>query len=91
MKIAAIVREILSEPGPGGTLSWGRVAATVSLLTGIVWVTKIVLHTHTLPDLMGVSGFVTAPYAVAKASAAAQSFSNNPVTAVQQNQVIPHA
>jgi hypothetical protein len=82
-----IIREILSEPA-GGTLSWGRCAATFALLSGVTWVTKIVLHTHALPDLTGVAAFSTAPYVANKVSAAAQSFSNNPVTAVQPAQFI---
>lgn len=81
-KVKKIIREILSEPGPNGTLSWGRCAATVSLLAGIVWVSKIVLTTHGLPDLSGVSLWATAPYAATKAGAAVQSFSGNPVTPV---------
>lgn len=73
-----VFREVLSEPGPEGTLSWGRVAASLSLLSAIVWITKIVLHTHALPDLMGASGFAVAPYAANRAATAVQAFSKNP-------------
>lgn len=82
--IKKTLREVLSEPGNGldGALSWGRIAASVSLLSSIVWVTRIVLQTHVLPDLAGVSAFSVAPYVVTKAGAAVQSFSANPVSAV---------
>jgi len=73
--------EILSEPGPGGTLSWGRCAASLSLLAGIFWVSKVVLRTHAIPDLGGVSLWATAPYTANKISTAAQAFSNAPVNA----------
>ena len=59
-KIVKVVREIMSEPG-GGTLSWGRCAATFALLSGVVWVTKIVLNTHALPDLTGAAEPVATP------------------------------
>ena len=75
-KIKKAIREILSEPGPNGTLSWGRCAATVSLLASIVWVTRLILLNHALPDLSGASAFAIAPYAANKVAMAAQSFSN---------------
>ena len=75
-----IVREIHSEPGPNGTLSWGRIGASASLLAAIAWVTSIVIHSHTLPALDGISGFVVAPYAANRIATAVQSFSGNPVT-----------
>jgi hypothetical protein len=75
-----IVREIFSEPGPNGTLSWGRIASSVALLAAIVWVSRILFLTHGLPALDGVTGFVLGPYGANKIGAAAQSFSQNPVT-----------
>lgn len=82
MTVAAIkknVREFLSEPGPNGTLSWGRVMSTVTVLTSIIWVTKYFLVTHTLPTMTDVAAFAVAPYATNKAITAAQSFGPNPV------------
>jgi hypothetical protein len=70
-----VVREIFSEPG-GGTLSWGRIASTVSLLASIVWVSHILIHTHVLPDLGGATGFTVGPYAANKVTTAVQSFSD---------------
>lgn len=78
--IRKVIREIHSEPGPNGTLSWGRIAATASLLAAISWVTSIVFKTHALPDLAGAAGFVVAPYTANRIATAVQSFSSNPVT-----------
>lgn len=77
MDIKKIAKEVFSEPT--GTLSWGRIASTVSLLAAIAWVTKLVLLTHTLPDLSGITGFVSGPYLANKVSTAVQAFSGNPV------------
>ena len=67
-----VIREIMSEPN-GGTLSWGRVASTLALVAAIAWVSKIVLHTHTLPAVDGISAFVVAPSASNKVATAVQS------------------
>jgi hypothetical protein len=72
-----ILREIHSEPGPNGTLSWGRCASSLSLVSGIIWVSHILVHTHGLPALDGVTAFTLAPYASNKITTAAQSFSNS--------------
>ena len=77
--VRKVVREIHSEPGPGGTLSWGRIAASASLIASIAWVTKVLIHTGTLPPLDGISGFVVAPYAANRVATAVQSFSSSPV------------
>lgn len=71
-----VLREIHSEPGPNGTLSWGRVASSFTLLSAIIWVSHILIYTHGLPALDGITGFVLAPYASNKVVTAAQSFSN---------------
>ena len=72
-----VVREIMSEPGPNGTLSWGRVASSVLLLAAIVWVSHILFRTHQLPALDGITGFVLAPYGSNKVATAVQSFSQH--------------
>lgn len=77
--VKKIAREILSEPGSNGTLSWGRVASSVTLLASLVWITHLVVRTHALPDFSGVTGFAISPYAANKVATAAQSFSDNPV------------
>lgn len=69
------IREIHSEPGPGGTLSWGRVASSVSLLAVIVWVSHVLIISHQLPSLEGVTAFSLAPYGANKALTTVQSFS----------------
>jgi hypothetical protein len=73
-KLMARLREIHSEPGVGGTMSWGRIASSVALAASIVWVSWLVFHTHALPALDGITGFVAAPYASNKVATAAQSF-----------------
>jgi len=75
------VRELFSEPGPTGTLSWGRVASAIALVASLFWVTHIVLLTHVLPSLSSVTGMIVGPYAANKAGAAVQAHSDNPVTA----------
>lgn len=74
-----VVREIHSEPN-GGTLSWGRCAATGAFLTVAVSVLHVVFKTHGLPALDGAAAFVIAPYTANKVATAVQSFSQNPVT-----------
>lgn len=83
MGIGKKIREILSEPGKDGTLSWGRVAACFTTLTAIGGFLYVVIHSHALPDgaaTTGAAGFAVSPYVAAKAGAAAQSFSDNPVS-----------
>lgn len=71
-KIAAIFREIHSEPS-GGTLSWGRSASSVCLVAAIVWVSRVWFLTHAIPALDGVIGFVLAPYGANKIATSAQN------------------
>ncbi len=66
ISIGKVLREIHSEPGPVGTLSWGRVACSISLLSTIAWITHILWHTHGLPSLTEPSMFALAPYGVNK-------------------------
>lgn len=80
MSVKSVIKEVLSEPGSGGTLSWGRCASSVALMASLAWVTRLILVTHALPDLTGITGFTLAPYAAGKAAAAAQAYSNNPIT-----------
>jgi hypothetical protein len=46
------IRQVFSEPGSDGTGSFGRLAAGVSLVAVICWVTRIVLKTNAIPDLL---------------------------------------
>ena len=75
------LREIHCEPGPNGTLSWGRVGSSFCLIVAAVWVSYVVFRTpsHTIPALDGVIAFILAPYGTNKAITAAQAFSSNPV------------
>lgn len=86
--IKKILREVLSEPG-NGTLSWGRIASTVTLFAALVWVSYILYHTGTVPALDGITGFMLAPYGANKLGTAAQAFSNNPVNSAPPPPVPP--
>jgi len=78
-KIKAVIREVYSEPNGGG-LSWGRVAASFTVIAAIGWITRILLLTHALPaDMTGIAAFAVSPYGANKIATAAQSFSPNPV------------
>lgn len=78
-KMKKAIRETLSE---NGVMSWSRVASSILLIYGIHWVNMIVKHGFTLPDLLGLTALIVAPYGVnraaAAAQAAAQSLGNNP-------------
>jgi hypothetical protein len=74
-----IIREIHSEPN-GGTLSWGRCAATGSLIVVIGCILHVVCHTHALPPLGDAALFACSPYTANRVATAVQSFSTNPVT-----------
>lgn len=67
-----IFREIFSEPS--GMLSWGRVASAIALVAGLGWVTHIVISTHSLPALDGITAFVLGPYGANKVATAVQAF-----------------
>jgi hypothetical protein len=75
------LREIHSEPGPAGTLSWARCAATVCLASSISWVSYVLVHSnpHTLIPLEGPIAFFTATYLINKGITAMQSAGPNPV------------
>ena len=79
MTLKEAIKEIFSEPGPSGTLSWGRVAATLTLFAGIAWVSHLVFKFHSIPPLGDVTIFSLSPYGANKAITAVQSFSANPV------------
>ena len=72
-------REIMSEPGPGGTLSWGRVASSLFAVAAIVWVSRLLYLNHAMPSLKDMTEFVLAPYGANKVSTVVQAFSSNPV------------
>jgi hypothetical protein len=79
------IREVMSEPGPNGTLSWGRVASSFALIIGSGWVTYllILVPPHTVPELRAllaelrnVTEWVLAPYGANKIMTTVQSFSS---------------
>lgn len=72
----AQLREVLSE---NGTLSTGRVASILALVSVIIWVSYIVIKTNVIPGLGDCTLFITTPYAASKAATAVQSFSKKPV------------
>ena len=57
----------------GGIPSFSRVASGALVLVSIVWVTIIVLRTHTLPDFVGLALFISALYGINRASTAAET------------------
>lgn len=75
------LREIMSEPGASGTLSWGRVASSFAFAASLGWVTHLLLHginPHDIP-FKDLAEFSIAPYGANKVATAVQSFSSNPV------------
>lgn len=77
------IREIMSEPGPNGTLSWGRIASSIALMAVIVWGCWLVRLHQTVP-FKEMGEFVISPYGANKLSTAIQAFSKNPVTDPQK-------
>ena len=77
-----VVREIMSEPGPNGTLSWGRIASSVLIIAVVVWASRFLYLNHTIPSVRELTEFMIAPYASNKISTAVQSFSQNPVSKI---------
>lgn len=55
------IKSIFSD---GGTGSWSRTASFLALVASIGWVTRIVLKTQAIPQLDGVTLFVTSMYAI---------------------------
>lgn len=72
------IREIMSEPGLNGTLSWGRIASSVALAAAIGWGCWLV-HLHQPIPFKEMGEFVISPYGANKLSTAIQAFSKNPV------------
>lgn len=71
------LREIFSEDDGQGSCS--RVMMFLHAIAAIGWGTHYVVHTHTIPDpttMAGLTGFITAPYAVNKMHAAVTAFSS---------------
>ena len=82
MKAAAAAVSKISREAFGdskGVISLGHVLTGVFGLAAIIWITHIVMATHALPALDGITGFVVAPYGANKIATAAQAFSQNPV------------
>ncbi len=81
------VREIMSEPGPNGTLSWGRIASSVLVIAVIVWVSRFLFLNHAFPSgIRELTEFMIAPYGANKVSTALQSFSQNPVSKLMSDE-----
>ena len=75
--IYKICREMFGDSK--GVISLGHVMTGVFGLAALVWISRILLLTHALPPLDGITGFVVAPYGANKIATAAQGFSQNPV------------
>jgi hypothetical protein len=63
-----------------GVISLGHVMSAVFGVAAIIWVSRILILTHGLPALDGITAFVIGPYSANKIATVAQSFSQNPVT-----------
>ena len=63
-----------------GVISLGHVLTALFGVAAIVWISHILLRTHALPPLDGITTFVLAPYGTNKIMSAAQAFSPNPVS-----------
>lgn len=59
-----VLRQLFSS---SSQVSFGRVGAAVALLFVCVWVTYLVLKTHSLPDLAGPAVFIASLYGLSKA------------------------
>ena len=57
-------------------VSFGRVAAALSLLFTCGWVTYLVVRNSALPDLTSTAVFIAAPYGLSKAGETIQKFTN---------------
>lgn len=81
--VKKVLREIMSEPGPAGTLSWGRIGSSVALISAIVMLAHFHHITGSFPaaeQIRSLTEFVSAPYVGNKAASAIQAFSQNPVS-----------
>lgn len=54
-----------SEPN-STSISWGRLASTLTLISSICWVTFLLIKNHAMPDLTGPTSFGLAPYGTNK-------------------------
>ena len=73
------IRQVFSEDDDRGSCS--RVMMALHALAAIGWGTHFVIHSHAIPDpvtMAGLTGFITAPYAVNKFHAAVTAFSAPP-------------
>ena len=75
--IKKISREMFGDSK--GVISLGHVLTAVFGIAAVAWIKHILITTHALPALDGITGFVLAPYGMNKITSAAQAFSQNPV------------
>jgi hypothetical protein len=84
------VRSVLSEAD--GTGSFSRVAGAAIVLGTLGWVTHVVWHLHTIPDLTGPAAFVTTGvgtlYGVNKASDIIGAFKDTAPPVVPPNPAV---
>ncbi len=79
--LGKVAREVLSEPGPNGTLSWGRIASSVVLVAAVVWIAHSLIKGVVLSSIpwRDIGEFILMPYGSNKLSTMVQAFSQNPV------------
>lgn len=75
-KVGSVHRE-----NSGDTLSWGRCASSVALISAISFIGYSVVHNHVLPSAWtDIGGFIIAPYTASKAGTTIQAFANKDKT-----------
>lgn len=55
---------------PNGKISFARIGCALVLVATLAWGTIIVIHSYTMPDLMGVTSLLTALYGANRIGAA---------------------
>ena len=65
------IQQLFSESGEA---SFSRLGAFIALAFACGWITYLVLHTHLLPSLEGLTFFIAALYGLGKANETLQRF-----------------
>lgn len=68
------IKEIFS---PNGSVSWSRVGSFLALISSISWVSWVVWKNSSIPDLAGITLFVTSLYGLGKLGETVQNRDKN--------------
>lgn len=66
-----VLREMFTDKG---VFSFGRIGAAIALHVSIIWVSWVVYKTNAIPDLSGISLFISSLYLISKGLSVAQSY-----------------